>query len=189
MSSNLIWIILIVAIGGYLVALYNSLAQLKVRITEAWSQIDVYLKRRADLIPNLVETVKGYASHEKGVFEEVTKARSALMSAKTVEETEKADNMLTGALKSLFAVAEAYPDLKAQANFSSLQTELSQTEDKIAYARQFYNATVRDFNTKIVTFPNNLVAGVFGFTKEPFFEASETERENVKVNFQQDNTA
>ena len=176
-------LIFLAVVGGYLLYLYNSLAKLRVLIKEAWSQIDVHLKRRANLIPNLVETVKGYASHEKAVFEKVTKARSAVMKATSVEETEAADNMLTGALKSLFAVAEAYPDLKAQANFSDLQKELSATEDKIAYSRQFYNATVRDFNTKLVTFPNNLVAQVFGFKKEPFFEATAGERENVKVKF------
>jgi len=175
--------ILIVALLGYLVVLYNSLVQLKVRIKEAWSQIDVHLKRRADLIPNLVETVKGYASHEKGVFEEVTKARSALLGAQGVAETEKADNMLTSALKSLFAVAEAYPDLKAQTSFGSLQTQLSDTEDKIAYARQFYNATVRDFNNKIVTFPNNIIAGALGFKSELFFEATAEEKQNVQVKF------
>ena len=174
---------ILIALVGYLVLLYNSLAQLKVRIKEAWSQIDVHLKRRVDLIPNLVETVKGYAAHEKGVFEEVTKARSAVMSAQGVAETEKADNMLTGALKSLFAVAEAYPELKAQASFGSLQTQLSDTEDKIAYARQFYNATVRDFNNKLVTFPNNIIAGFFGFKAEPFFEATSEERQNVQVKF------
>jgi LemA protein len=176
-------LILLAVIGGYLLVLYNSLARMKVRIKEAWSQIDVHLKRRADLIPNIVETVKGYASHEKEVFEKVTKARSALMKASTVEEAEKADNMLTGALKTLFAVAEAYPELKAQVNFSELQKELSETEDKVAYSRQFYNATVRDFNTKIVTFPNNIISKLFGFKREPFFEASPGEREAVKVKF------
>ncbi len=183
MSNNLLLIVALVLIGGYLLALYNSLAQLKVKIKEAWSQIDVYLKRRADLIPNLVETVKGYASHEKEVFEKVTQARSALMNAKGVQETEQANNMLTGALKSLFAVAEAYPELKAQSSFGSLQTELSQTEDKIAYARQFYNATVRDFNTKLVTFPNNIVGKLFGFANEPFFEATAEEKQAVQVKF------
>lgn len=176
-------ILIVVVLAGYFFFLYNSLAKLKVAISEAWSQIDVYLKRRSDLIPNLVESVKGYASHESKVFEEVTQARSALMSAQTVEDTAKADNMLTNALKSLFAVAEAYPDLKAQAGFADLQKQLAETEDKIAYARQFYNATVRDFNTKIVVFPNNLVSGMFGFKPEAFFEATSEERNKIDVKF------
>ncbi len=170
-------------IAIYLVGVYNSLATLKVKIKEAWSQIDVQLKRRIDLIPNLVETVKGYATHEKEVFEKVTRARSALMGAQNPAEAGKADNMLTGALKSLFAVAEAYPELKAQEGFLNLQKELSDTESKVAYARQFYNSVVRDFNTKIVVFPNNLIAGMLGFVKETFFEAEEAEREAVKVDF------
>lgn len=176
-------IIILIVVSVYLLFLYNTLAKMKVTISEAWSTVDVQLKRRADLIPNIVETVKGYASHEKEVFEKVTKARSALMNAQGVTETEKADNMLTGALKSLFAVAEAYPELKAQANFSGLQKELSETEDKIAYSRQFYNATVKDFNEKIVTFPNNFLSQMFGFKREPFFEATSEERENVEVKF------
>lgn len=183
MSGISLSFIILVALGAYLLILYNLLARMKVAIKEAWSTVDVQLKRRADLIPNIVETVKGYASHEKAVFQKVTEARSAVMKATGVPETAKADNMLTGALKSLFAVAEAYPDLKAQANFSDLQKQLSETEDKIAYSRQFYNATVKDFNTKIVMFPNNLLAGLFGFKSEPFFEATSGERENVEVKF------
>lgn len=165
----------------YFVFLYNNLSTMKVRIEEAWSQIDVQLKRRIDLIPNLVETVKSYAAHEKGVFEQVSKARSALMSAGSPKEAGKAEGQLEGALKSLFAVAEAYPELKAQENFSQLQEELSDTEDKIAYSRQFFNATVRDFNTKIVTFPNNIIANILGFEKKEFFEVEEAEREVPKV--------
>jgi LemA protein len=176
-------IILLVVVAAYLLGLYNSLAKMVVRIDEAWSQIDVQLKRRIDLIPNLVNTVKGYATHEKEVFENVTKARSALMGAQTPEEAGKADNQLTGALKTLFAVAEAYPELKAQEGFVNLQKELSDTEDKVAYSRQFFNATVRDFNAKIVVFPNNLVAPMFGFKKKEFFEVEEAEREAPKVNF------
>lgn len=182
---NLLWIALAV-LGGlvfYVIGLYNRLQSLKVKIKEAWSQIDVQLKRRVDLIPNLVETVKGYASHEKEVFEQVTKARSALMNAEGVEEAQEADTMLTGALKSLFAVAEDYPDLKAQEGFIKLQEELSDTEDKVAYSRQFYNSVVRDYNEKIVVFPANVIAGMFGFTQEPFFEAEAGEREAVKVDF------
>jgi LemA protein len=164
-------------------SLYNGLVTMKTQIDEAWSQIDVQLKRRADLIPNLVESVKGYAKHEKSVFENVTKARSALMSAGTPEASAKANDMLTGALKSLFAVAEAYPELKANENFNQLQKELSDTEDKVAYARQFYNATVRDYNVKVQVFPNSLFASIFGFAVKTFFEASEGERQNVKVQF------
>lgn len=176
-------LIILVFIVLYVVWLYNSLARMKVRIKEAWSQIDVQLKRRIDLIPNLVETVKGYASHEKGVFEEVAKARSALMNAGNPQEAGKADNMLTGALKTLFAVAEAYPELKAQEGFVNLQKELSDTEDKVSYSRQFYNATVRDYNTKIVIFPNSVIANFMGFAQKDFFEAEELEREAVKVDF------
>lgn len=179
----LIILVSLALIAIYLIGVYNSLATLKVKIKEAWSQIDVQLKRRIDLIPNLVETVKGYATHEKEVFEKVTRARSALMGAQNPAEAGKADNMLTGALKSLFAVAEAYPELKAQEGFLNLQKELSDTESKVAYARQFYNSVVRDFNTKIVVFPNNLIAGMLGFVKETFFEAEEAEREAVKVDF------
>ena len=183
MSLPIILLVLIVAFVGYFIAIYNSMASLKVKIKEAWSQIDVQLKRRIDLIPNLVETVKGYAKHEKEVFENVTRARAALMGAQTPKDAGVADNMLTGALKSLFAVAEAYPELKASENFSKLQEELAHTEDKVAYSRQFYNSVVRDFNQKIVMFPSNLIAGILGFTQEEFFEAEEAEREAVKVAF------
>lgn len=164
--------------------LYNSLVTLRMRIKEALSQIDVQLKRRSDLIPNLVETVKGYAKHEKGVFENVTKARSALMKAETPHEKAKADDMLTGALKSLFAVAENYPNLRATENFQQLQKELSDTEDKVAYARQFYNNVVMEFNTKIAMFPNAVVANMFAFKPEEFFEAEEGERKRVDVKFE-----
>lgn len=180
-------IILILVLLGipvvFLITVYNSLSKYKVRIREAWSQIDVQLKRRSDLIPNLVETVKGYAAHEKEVFENVTKARSALMGAQGVKEVEAADNMMKDALKSLFAVAEAYPELKAQEGFVNLQKELSDTEDKVAYSRQFYNSVVRDYNQMLVVFPSNLVANVLGFKSETFFEANETERQPVKVDF------
>ena len=171
MSLPIILLVLIVAFVGYFIAIYNSMASLKVKIKEAWSQIDVQLKRRIDLIPNLVETVKGYAKHEKEVFENVTRARAALMGAQTPKDAGVADNMLTGALKSLFAVEEAYPELKASENFSKLQEELAHTEDKVAYSRQFYNSVVRDFNQKIVMFPSNLIAGILGFTQAEFFEA------------------
>lgn len=183
MNTGLILILITVGLVLYFIAVYNALATLKVKIGEAWSQIDVQLKRRTDLIPNLVETVKGYASHEKEVFENVTKARSALMGATTPEQAGQADNLLTGALKSLFAVAEAYPELKAQDGFVNLQKELSDTEDKVAYSRQFYNSVVRQFNEKIVAFPTNIIAGSLGFKQEQFFEANESERQSVKVDF------
>ena len=174
----------IVVLVLYVIGIYNKLQKSVVRIDEAWSQIDVQLKRRVDLIPNIVETVKGYASHEKEVFESVTKARSSLMSAGNAKEAAEADNMLTGALKSLFAVAEAYPELKAQEGFINLQKELSDTEDKVAYSRQFYNSTVRDYNQMIVMFPSNIIAKSFGFSAREFFEVgSEEEREPVKVEF------
>lgn len=165
------------------IGIYNKLARLVVRIDEAWSQIDVQLKRRADLIPNLVETVRGYASHEKEVFTKVTEARSALMSANTVQEAEEADLQLTSALKTLFAVAEAYPELKAQEGFINLQKELADTEDKVAYSRQFYNSVVRDYNSMVVVFPTSVIAGILGHSRKPFFEATEEERKNVKVDF------
>ncbi len=175
--------IILVAIVLFVWGLYNSLVTLRVRIKEAMSQIDVQLKRRADLIPNLVETVKGYAKHEKGVFEEVTKARSALMKAEGPKDKAQADNMLSGALKSLFAVAENYPTLRASENFQQLQKELSDTEDKVAYSRQFYNNIVMEYNAKIAVFPNSLLAQNFGFKEEEFFEANEEERKKVDVKF------
>lgn len=174
---------IVLLIGGYLVMTYNGLVVLKTRIQEALSGIDVQLKRRADLIPNLVETVKGYATHEKTVFENVTKARSSLMNAQNIHEKAEANDMLTGALKSLFAVAEAYPDLKANTNFQDLQRQLEDTEDKVAYSRQFYNSNVLDYNAKIQMFPSNLVAGMFAFTAFEFFKASEEDKKEVKVNF------
>ncbi len=174
---------ILLLVAFFVLGLYNKLKTMLVRIEEAWSQIDVQLKRRVDLIPNLVETVKGYATHEKEVFENVTKARSALMGAQGIKETGEADNMLTGALKSLFAVAEAYPELKAQEGFVQLQKELSDTEDKVAYSRQFFNSVVRDYNSLIVTFPNSLIAGMFKFEKKEFFEVEEAEREAPKVDF------
>lgn len=162
---------------------YNALVTLKERIKEARSGIDVQLKRRADLIPNLVETVKGYAKHEKSVLENVTKARSELMKAGSMGEKARADNMLQDALKSLFAVAEAYPELKASENFKQLQSDLTDTEDKISYSRQFYNSNVLSYNTKLKMFPTNIIAGIFHFTEEEFFEAGEEDRKEVKVSF------
>lgn len=162
---------------------YNGLIRLRNSLEEAWSGIDVQLKRRYDLIPNLVETVKGYAQHEKETFENVTRARTAAIGAGDVASQAKAENMLTQALKSLFAVAEAYPDLKANANFLELQTALSQVEEEIQLARRYFNAVTRDFNNKCETVPSNIVAGMFGFKKRDFFEIDEAERENVKVDF------
>jgi len=174
---------LLAVVGFFVFLLYNSLVRVKTRVEEAWSQIAVQLKRRADLIPNLVETVKGYAKHERGVFESVTKARSAILSAKTVKESEEADNMFKSAIKSLFAVAENYPDLKASGNFKNLQEKLAGTEDKISFARQFYNGNVRDYNIMIKSFPNVLLASVLGFRPSEFFEAEAEERENPEVKF------
>lgn len=162
---------------------YNALIVLAERIKEALSSIDIQLKRRIDLIPNLIETVKGYAKHEKGVLESVTKARTALMSAETLQEKAKAENMLEKTLKSLFAVAESYPDLKASNNFLKLQEELADTENKIAYSRQFYNANVLEYNMKLKTFPTNIIANLFKFNDEEFFVASEEEKKNIKVDF------
>lgn len=167
----------------YLIATYNGFVVLKTRIQEALSGIDVQLKRRAELIPNLVQTVKGYAKHEKDVFENVTKARSALMKAEGVHEKAVANNMVTDALKSLFAVAEAYPQLRANENFLDLQRQLEDTEDKVAYARQFYNSNVMDYNAKLGMFPSNVVGSFFGFKSYEFFQADEEERKKVDVAF------
>jgi len=175
--------VIFLALAGVLIAIYNRLVVLRNRVKNAWSQIDVQLRRRYDLIPNLVETVKGYATHESGTFEKVTQARNMAMSAEGVKAQGEAENMLTGALKSLFAVSEAYPELKANENFMMLQEELSGTESKIAYARQFYNDSVMSYNTSIQTFPNNLLAGMFGFTEEDYFEIEEAAKETPQVKF------
>lgn len=178
------WPVAIIALALlYLWFLYNGLVVARVRVKEAWSGIEVQLKRRSSLIPNLIETVKGYAKHEKGVFEEVTKARSALVGAKNPKAAAQADNMLTGALKTLFAVAEAYPNLRASENFKELQEELSDTETKIAAARQFYNANVMDYNTKIKVFPNVMIARMLGFSEEEFFDADEASEKEISVKF------
>ena len=176
-------IILIIIVIVTIIHMYNNLVGLRNRVKNSYAQIDVQLKRRNDLIPNLVETVKGYASHEKGVLEEVTRARTGVMNATSVEEASKADNQLTGALKSLFAVAENYPDLKANSNFQQLQSELSDTEDKISYARQFYNDVVLKYNNACQQFPSSLLAGLFGFREETYFEAPAGEREVPEVKF------
>jgi len=179
------WIILVIAVlvVFWLILVFNSLIRLKNRTQEAFSDIDVQLKRRHDLIPNLIETVKGYATHEKELFEKVTQARSAAINAQGTAEKGKAENALSQTLKSIFAVAENYPDLKASQNFLKLQDELSDTENKIQAARRFYNGNVRDFNTKIEVFPNNMVAGTLGFKKFEFFQAEVGEKENIEVKF------
>ncbi len=181
----IIWIIgaIIIILLIIIVVLYNNLVKARNKVKNAWSQIDVQLNRRNDLIPNIVETVKGYAGHEKSVLENVAKARSGMMNASSVKDIQAADNQLTGALRSLFAVAEEYPELKANENFKELQEELSGTEDKIAYSRQFYNDTVLKYNNTCQQFPNNLVAGIFGFEEADFFEASEGSRSVPKVEF------
>ncbi|NQU10516.1 LemA family protein [bacterium] len=176
--------VLVVAVLIWLVATYNGLVRLRNQLQNAWAQIDVQLKRRADLIPNLVETVRGYAQHERETLEKVIQARNMAVSAKGVAERAQAENMLTGALKSLFAVAEAYPDLKANANFLRLQEELTSTENKIAFSRQFFNDTTMGYNTRLETFPVNLIAGMFGFARREFFEVQEEAvRDAPKVNF------
>ena len=179
----IVLIVVIIFLAVTVIHMYNNLVKLRNLVKNSYSQIDVQLKRRNDLIPNLVETVKGYAGHEKGVLEEVTKARTGVMNASTVQETSEADNQLTGALKTLFAVAENYPDLKANSNFQQLQSELSDTEDKIAYSRQFYNDTVLKYNNACQTFPSSMLAKLFGFKQEEFFEAPEAERAVPKVEF------
>lgn len=179
------WILLgiLIIVGFFLVGVYNTLVQVRVRCDSAWSDIDVQLKRRHDLIPNLVETVKGYAAHEKGTFENIAKFRSMAMQANNPVDRAAAENQLTGALKSLFAVAENYPDLKANQEFIALQGSLSQTEDQIQNARSYYNSVVRDLNTKVQSFPANVLAGMFGFRERQFFEAAEVDREPVAVKF------
>lgn len=183
MSPTVIVAAVLVLILLYLWFIYNGLVTARVRIREAWSGIEVQLKRRSSLIPNLIETVKGYAKHEKSVFENVTKARSAMLSAKSPKEMAAADNLLAGALKTLFAIAEAYPNLRAAENFKQLQEEISDTETKIAASRQFYNANVLDYNTKIKVFPNFIFAQLFNFKEEEFFEAEEESKKEVKVKF------
>jgi LemA protein len=169
----IVLVALVVIVGGYLWATYNGLVTLNVRVDEAWSDITVQLKRRADLIPNLIETVKGYAAHEKGVFEAVTKARAESLSAGTPAQAADAENHMQSALKSIFAVAEAYPQLQASANYMQLQGELVDTEDKIQASRRFYNGGVRELNTKIKVFPNTLFVRGLGFTEREFFEVAD----------------
>lgn len=180
---GLILLAILVVFALYLIGIYNGLIRLRNEVENSFAQIDVQLKRRNDLIPNLVETVKGYAKHEKTVFEEVTKARAAVMKASSVQDKAKASNMLSDTLKSLFAVSENYPELKANQNFMQLQEELSGTENKIAYSRQHYNDVVMEFNVRIQVFPNNVIAGPMGFSKKDLFTAPEAERAVPKVKF------
>jgi len=184
MGAFVLLLIIIAAIAIMAIGMYNGLVTLRNRCDNAWSQVDVQLRRRYDLIPNLVETVKGYAKHESGVFERVTQARAAAVNAQTVKDQGQAENVLTGALKSLFAVAENYPDLKANQNFLMLQEELAGTESKVAYARQFYNDVVMKFNMKQQVFPSNILANMFGFkTREYFQIEEEVAKGPVKVSF------
>ena len=183
MSFTIIILAIVVVAALWIVAAYNGLVTLKNRAKEAWSDIDVQLKRRYDLIPNLVETVKGYATHEKELFEKVTQARASAISAQGMQQKAEAENQLSNTLKSLFAVAESYPDLKASNNFLELQRELSDTENKIQAARRFYNTNVRDLNIKIESFPSNVIANMFNFKQMELFEAAEGEKEPVSVKF------
>ncbi len=176
-------IAIIVLLVIYMISTYNGLVSLRNKKDDQWSQIDVQLKRRADLIPNLVEIVKGYAKHEKETFEEVIKSRSAYATARTPEEEMKASNGVTEALNKLFALAEAYPELKANENFLGLQKDVSDTEDKISYARQFYNDSVLTYNNKVQMFPSNIIANMFNFKKATFFEMNEKEKEAPKISF------
>ncbi len=188
MQALYIILAVLAVVALWVIGVYNALVKLKNRVDEAWSDIDVQLKRRYDLIPNLIETVKGYAAHEQGTFQKVVEARAAAMKTHdnpnaTPEEMAAQENMLSSTLKSIFALAESYPDLKANQNFAKLQDELSDTENKIQAARRFYNGMVRDFNIKIETFPNNMIAGMLGYAKREFFEAADGERNNVEVKF------
>ena len=179
----IILIIVVVLIVLWAISVYNTLVALRNRVKDQWAQIDVQLKRRFDLIPNLVETVKGYTKHESETLEAVIKARNTYVSATVPEDQMKADGELTQAISKLFALTESYPDLKANTNFQHLQSELTETESKIASARQFYNDTVMIYNNKVDMVPSNIIAGLFKFKKEAFFEANETERQNVQVKF------
>ena len=176
-------VVVAIVLVFWLISIYNGLARARIRVKEAWSGIDGQLKRRSSLIPNLVETVKGYAAHEKETLENVTRARAMLDRAATPGQAAQADNILTGALRSLFAVAEAYPDLKANTNFLELQRELTDTEDKIAYSRQFYNGNVREYNERIAVVPSSVIAGMFNFEPAEFYEAEEGAREDIDVSF------
>jgi len=176
-------VVLLVLVAGYVGLTYNKLVGLRNRVETAWSQIDVQLKRRYDLIPNLVETVRGYASHERETLEAVIQARNQAIAAPDIQQQAQAENMLTGMLRQLFALSEAYPDLKANENFASLQAELTQTEEQIAFARRYYNERVLNYDNAIEMFPSNIVAGMFSFEEKPYFEAEIESREPVQVDF------
>jgi LemA protein len=184
MGPLIVIILIIGAVIAFVVGLYNSLVRLRQQVKNAWSQIDVQLKRRYDLIPNLVETVKGYASHEKETLERVIQARNAAVSAQGVEQQAQAENMLTGALRQIFALSESYPDLKANQNFLALQEELATTENRISFARQHYNDSTATYNTKVQSFPANIIAGMFNFVVEQYFEIEDAaERVAPQVQF------
>ena len=183
MVAVIVIVVLLVLVGLFFWVGFNGLVKRRNQVDNAWSQIDVQLKRRHDLIPNLVETVKGYAAHERGTFEAVTNARANAINAQSPQDQAQAENVLSGALKSLFAVAEAYPDLKANQNFLNLQEELTSSEDKVAYARQYYNDSVLNYNTQIQKFPTVLLAGMFHFEKREFFDAAPEETETPQVSF------
>jgi LemA protein len=183
MIAVIVIVVIVVLIGLFFWLGYNGLVKRRNQVDNAWSQIDVQLKRRHDLIPNLVETVKGYAAHERGTFEAVTQARANAINAQTPADQAQAENVLSGALKSLFAVAEAYPDLKANQNFLNLQEELTSSEDRVAYARQYYNDSVLSYNTQIQKFPTVFLAGMFHFEKREFFDAAPEETETPQVSF------
>lgn len=184
MTALIVVAVIVLGIAGWFFGTYNSLVSLRNKKDDQWSQIEIQLKRRADLIPNLVETVKGYAKHEKSTFEDVIKARNTYVAAKTPEDEMKAAGEVTQALNKLFALAESYPDLKANENFLSLQNDLKETEDKISYSRQFYNDSVLSYNNKVQMVPSNIVANIAGFTKAAFFEADEKDKEMPKVSFE-----
>jgi len=174
---------IVLGVGAWLVSSYNMMVRLRNMVQNSWAQIDVQLKRRFDLVPNLIETVKGYATHEKEVLEKVTQARSMIQSAQSMEQRQQAENMLTSTLRSLFAVAEAYPELKANQNFLDLQQQLADLEGKIAFARQFYNDTTMKYNMTIQSFPTNLLAGMFSFQFIPYFEVDDIQRQAIQVKF------
>jgi LemA protein len=183
MTAVIILVVILLAIGGFVASVYNKLVHARNKVENQFSQIDIQLKRRADLIPNLVETVKGYAKHEEGTFTAVIEARNKAVNAGSVNEKIEANNELTGALNKLFALAEAYPELKANENFLALQNDLKDTEDKITYARQFYNDSAMSFNNLVQAFPSNIIAGMFGFKKFDYFKIDEKEKEVPKVEF------
>ena len=183
MAATIIVIAIVVIIIGYGISIYNSIAKSEIKVDEGYSTIDVYLKKRYDLIPNLVSTVKGYAKHESETLTKVIEARNLAINSKDIGEIENANSIISKALPSIFALAENYPNLKANDNFMSLQGELANIEGELSNARRYYNGCVREFNTKIITFPNILIANIFGKTKKEFFEADKGERENIKIEF------